>query len=288
MTNGDEPAVKSGHGHPVERAKDGSKPIGERLDLIEDQVTGQFKRDDIRLFVNAEVSRIARPWKWAGSISAGVLTAFLGVAAFTFKGPQGDRGSEGPAGRDGSQGLLGPQGAIGSRGDRGEQGPQGVPGLGADVGSIVAWPVMEVPPVGWRVCNGDVLDAIEFRALAQLLGATYGAIGPDKVKLPNFRGMFLRGYAPDNGELGAEQPESVGKHNHFSFRKERVTGNNSADLTPEVTPSTIREHQSHPYTIVGRTEPTGQWVGVTGHNNERVADENRPANYAVHWIIRVK
>ncbi|HEX8169720.1 MAG TPA: tail fiber protein [Thermoanaerobaculia bacterium] len=43
-------------------------------------------------------------------------------------------------------------------------------------------------PVGWEICNGQLLSISENEALFQLIGTTYGGDGEETFALPNFQG----------------------------------------------------------------------------------------------------
>ena len=42
-------------------------------------------------------------------------------------------------------------------------------------------------PVGWRLCNGDLLSIAEFSTLFNLIGTTYGGDGISTFALPNLQ-----------------------------------------------------------------------------------------------------
>ena len=53
-------------------------------------------------------------------------------------------------------------------------------------------------PVGWALCNGQILSISQNTALFSLLGTTYGGNGTSNFALPNLQGM-----APMNHGQGA-------------------------------------------------------------------------------------
>lgn len=48
-------------------------------------------------------------------------------------------------------------------------------------------------PEGWALCDGDMLEIDEYRALYKVLGDTYGGDGEDFFALPDMRGRFAIG-----------------------------------------------------------------------------------------------
>ena len=47
----------------------------------------------------------------------------------------------------------------------------------------------------WKLCNGEVLNIIEYPDLFQVIGHFHGG-GAERFALPNLQGMFLRGLDP--------------------------------------------------------------------------------------------
>jgi hypothetical protein len=201
-------------------------------------------------------------------------------------GPQGPRGDTGPKGEQGIAGPQGPKGDGGPKGDTGDRGARGEPGPGGPtgstgpqgpagapgpIGSIVAWPVDATRlPSGWHLCDGEPLSAKDYPELTALLGATYGAVGPGQVKLPDFQNCFLRGVGSESEPLGKLQPWAVGEHTHSIATASGGSGTRG-----------ISNHGSEAGAGHDFSATSG---GIRGPKST----ENRPVNYAVHWIIRVK
>lgn len=128
---------------------------------------------------------------------------------------KGDKGDIGPRGEPGPSG---PQGPHGERGPRGPTGPMG------PVGCVVAWPVdASALPEGWHVCDGSVLPADHYPVLARLLGASFGAVGPGKVRLPDFRGYFLRGVGLLPGQERHRGSDQLGRVGAIAGAREITT-----------------------------------------------------------------
>ena len=54
-------------------------------------------------------------------------------------------------------------------------------------------------PVGWALCQGQVLPISEYSALYQLLGTTYGGNGQTNFALPDLRGRAALGMGQGSG-----------------------------------------------------------------------------------------
>ncbi|MGE3172485.1 MAG: phage tail protein [Planctomycetota bacterium] len=138
------------------------------------------------------------------------------------------------------------------------------------IGCVVAWPTAAAVPAGWMVCDGAVLDAKAYPEIAIVLDKTYGAEGPEKVKLPDFRGRFLRGVGGSASALGSPQDDALQDHQH---------GVSSADGGGK---GRARDSGGgSDYFLSGHVHQDGGKVRVS-------SEETRPKNYAVHWIIRVR
>jgi microcystin-dependent protein len=62
-------------------------------------------------------------------------------------------------------------------------------------------------PVGWALCQGQLLAISEFSALYQLLGTTYGGDGQNTFGLPDLRGRAALGMGQGSGL----QPYALGQ-----------------------------------------------------------------------------
>jgi microcystin-dependent protein len=104
-------------------------------------------------------------------------------------------------------------------------------------------------PVGWAMCNGQILPISQNTALFSLLGTTYGGDGRSNFALPNLIGLapMQAGQGPglslrDLGETGGEQTVTLlttemPAHNH-SLQAFVGRGSNANTPGPAVTLST--------------------------------------------------
>ena len=91
-------------------------------------------------------------------------------------------------------------------------------------------------PVGWKMCNGEILKISEYPALYSLLGTTYGGDGKTTFALPNLCGRVPVGPNPQNsnnlsgrnlGETGGTEMEylrieQIPQHNHNLYIADTV------------------------------------------------------------------
>lgn len=225
------------------------------------------------------------------------------------KGDAGPKGDQGDKGDTGPRGETGPSGPIGGAGPQGPVGPRGEPGAPGPIGCVVAWPTAAAVPAGWMICDGAVLDAKEYSEIATLLDKTYGAEGPGKVKLPDFRGVFLRGLDARAQQDGGKDPDvlkrdggpTVGSRQGYATARPIgapfKTGNADKDHDHSLTGNNARTEggPNHFGSGDGRgmAPAASITIGKSGKDHTHTVDaggdaETRPLNVAVHWIIRVK
>lgn len=186
-------------------------------------------------------------------------------------------------------------------------------------GGILAWPT-DTPPSGYLECNGASLLRDDYPDLFNVISDCYGAADEDHFNLPDYRGMFLRGWSDgqttDPGKatrtnrgdgttgdhVGTKQAAEViahthgeeAAHTHGSGGAHTHTGNTSLyDIAPEGTSSTadriVRTDLRAPGAI-GITINSGgahSHDAAGAHTHDSVGgDETRPVNINVMWIIR--
>jgi microcystin-dependent protein len=66
------------------------------------------------------------------------------------------------------------------------------------VGQVIAVGV-NFAPVGWALCNGQLLDISQYQALYTLIGTTYGGNGQTTFALPNLQGRVAVGVGQGPG-----------------------------------------------------------------------------------------
>lgn len=182
---------------------------------------------------------------------------------------------------------------------------------GVPVGSIMPFAgAATTIPAGWIQCNGQTLDgtSAQYIQLFNVISTTWGGTGANSFKVPDLRGVFLRGINegrndafsdPATRTVGSMQDDAYAIHNHNVtdpghahgyrdryFREsqngptgtgyERFSGDNN-------TGSGNGDGDNWTWYVDGSTNNSG--TGVTVNNSGSVA-ETRPANAAVYYIIK--
>ena len=141
-------------------------------------------------------------------------------------------------------------------------------------GAIMAF-AMNKAPSGWRRCNGDLVSRTEYPELFAAIGEIYGAgDGVNTFKLPDFRGMFLRGHdsqrGVDNGRTFASMQEDAFKaHTH-----KIIDNSNTTDGGDKINSFDTNNDTSQTNDFYVETTSTGDV-------------ETRPKNYAILYCIKI-
>lgn len=159
------------------------------------------------------------------------------------------------------------------------------------IGAVMAWPspISEAHPcpAGWHLCDDTSLQSLGLteKELTNLRAAL--PAGTYKGRLPDFRGYFLRGAGrspggpdPDLASRkgtgpGSTQGDGVGRHVHDGV----ISAPPAEKLLRSTAPSS---EETHATAAFGNSQ-----MQRTG-NTIQGAEETRPVNIAVHWIIRIR
>ncbi|HIZ28887.1 MAG TPA: phage tail protein [Candidatus Adamsella sp.] len=132
-------------------------------------------------------------------------------------------------------------------------------------GCIISFSSYELPE-GFLICDGSQLLIKDYPELYSIIGSIYGNDGTN-FNLPDFRGCFLRGYKKgESFELGKFQDHALQSHTHTYTAPNTQYMPRGDDRTNCVT-----------YTLSPETSTP---------NNCNVAEETRPKNYAVIYLIK--
>ena len=157
---------------------------------------------------------------------------------------------------------------------------------GVPVGTIIAWPVASDPedPENWLECNGQAIDRTVYPELFAVIGS----------KTPDLRGIFLRGYgsqnhSQNNGSIVGMtstlyESEQLGIIQGDASRK--ITG--ISGFTDESGHKTMYDSTYYSGGITGLQDggAGGRVIRIDTSREIPTADENRPVNIAVRYLIR--
>ncbi|WP_332060837.1 Bgr_08870 family protein [Bartonella sp. CB74] len=84
---------------------------------------------------------------------------------------------------------------------------------------FIATFAMQQVPRGWLLCDGATYEREEYPQLFEAIGEQWGADSETTFKVPDFRGMFLRGLDSGRGldperDFATEQQDSIRSHTH--------------------------------------------------------------------------
>jgi microcystin-dependent protein len=105
-------------------------------------------------------------------------------------------------------------------------------------------------PAGWAFCNGQMLQILEYEALFQLIGTTYGGDGQTTFAVPDMRGRI---------------PIQMGTSPAGITRLLGETGGDE-QVTLSVTQLPAHEHVGATVAAAFKTSPVGNLTGDTGVN----------------------
>jgi len=167
-------------------------------------------------------------------------------------------------------------------------------------GAIMAFAGTSVP-TGWLACQGQAVSQTTYAALYAAIGATWntGGEGAGNFRLPDLRGMFLRGTGTNatGSSSGAAGP-SVGAYSADAFQGHyhSVTDPGHNHTIPFDTGGLGSGGVSAPYNNAGisvfNTGSKVTGLTVTAPSNDgtngvpRTGTETKPKNYGVLYIIK--
>jgi microcystin-dependent protein len=161
-------------------------------------------------------------------------------------------------------------------------------GFVTPVGSVNAYAGTSSPP-GWFLCNGSNYSRTAYPDLFAVIGITYGNSSANDFKVPDLRGIFIRGAGNSgiltnangvafNGTLGTYQNDQFQghyhKYNYTSVALGTYGGPNAADSI---------ERASGVASLSDRIK-----VAITDGTDgtPRTGTETNPANLGLNYIIK--
>ena len=153
--------------------------------------------------------------------------------------------------------------------------------VGVPIGTIQMW-LVDNPPPGWLILNGQTFNAGQYPELAQVLGNT---------TLPDFRGAFLRGAGLNGNGSWGDANRAVGSWQEDTTRLPR----HNAFTTSNTGAHTHGQGFRYDGNSWKRGDPGGGYYGYHGNTTSAGSHthtigggdtETRPKNFAVHYIIK--
>ena len=144
------------------------------------------------------------------------------------------------------------------------------------VGTIISWPVAQNPAdwqnsdgsYNWLECNGQSISKTVFPELFALVGG----------QVPDLRGLFLRGHGGNSAALGEPQGDAI-RNVHGTFGQHGSASASGAFYRSTGCREDIRSSFN---------EWTGNGVALDLSRVVPTADENRPVNMAVRYLVRAR
>jgi hypothetical protein len=149
--------------------------------------------------------------------------------------------------------------------------------LGVPPGTVIAFAGNHAPR-GYLLCDGREVDVLNYPDLFRAIGTIYGGNGTSKFKLPDFRGMFLRGAGGNAAPLGQRQGDAI----------RNIVGNVSPSWAGDVagSPTGVFSGSYKNSSREGTNSNNGWNLNFDASRVVPTANENRPVNYAVSYYIK--
>ena len=152
------------------------------------------------------------------------------------------------------------------------------------IGGICAWPSLSNFPmfgITWFECDGSEYDTTEYPELYSILHTNI---------LPDYRGVFLRGY-------GSHVSTHYGNITHASGNVNELQGDAIRNISGWMASERFSFQTSGAfyYSSSGRRSNVVEWfdsgsgqLNFAANRVVPVANENRPINKAVRWLIKAE
>ena len=150
-------------------------------------------------------------------------------------------------------------------------------------GSILAIPYSTVP-IGYLKCDGSSLLREDYADLFEKIGTTYGAVDDYHFNIPDYQGVFLRGFGGNAASLGTRQNGGL----------PNITGAFMLGGTESGTPAEANGafygdgqggYRGHGHDNAA-VNPRVRFNASRSNSLYGAANEVRPDNMSVIWIIK--
>jgi rhizosphere induced protein len=149
-------------------------------------------------------------------------------------------------------------------------------------------PITYPEAYGWMLCDGRYLEIDAYPELFAVIGTLYGKQGDNKFRLPDYRGLFMRGVDAGSGldPDAAERigPEGTGKISGIGSLQCDALQQHQHDYN-----AILLSAQAQPGTgSVGQTSEIKQTTGPDSPPARVSMYETRPKNISVNYIIKYR
>ena len=156
---------------------------------------------------------------------------------------------------------------------------------GTPIGAYLAWSSESKIPAGYLLCDGREISKSEYKELYEIIGDTYGtATDNTKFKLPKFNdGRFMRGTGGNAAVLGTAQEDAI-----RNIQGELRIGDGTGICTTSSASGAFTKGSTR-YSFLPLTGGSESYsVLFSASKVVPTANENRPLNSAVVYIIKAK
>lgn len=149
-------------------------------------------------------------------------------------------------------------------------------------GSILAIPYSTVP-VGYLKCDGSSLLRKDYADLFKKIGTTYGAADDYHFNIPDYQGVFLRGFGGSAASLGTRQAQGLPNitGNAYDLAMTRTGVNVNGAFSGSWTGGALNNGASGTWNTNNLNFNASRSNSIYG-----AANEVRPVNMSVIWIIK--
>lgn len=162
--------------------------------------------------------------------------------------------------------------------------------IGPPVGSVQMF-AGSAAPEGWLLCDGATLNSVantKYAALFAVINTTYGGTGASSFKVPDCRGIFVRG-AGSQTISGETYTATLGVAQKDATAVNGLTVNTKTGLTvlvPAIVGRAQDENDSDNERMVNNDSNRITYNLNHDHTLASTDTETRPANVAMNYIIK--
>jgi hypothetical protein len=159
---------------------------------------------------------------------------------------------------------------------------------------------LKSPPPGWLVCDGKLITSdpaksadlpadVKYSRLINILTVVGDKVDENVVRLPDLRGMFLRGI-DDSRKTGDLQEDAIKNHKHPIYGEAQMVGMSMPELEHGKYRNYYTEIRSWSIPAPTPVYKDTEFQGISNADNRSFQNfgdtETRPVNIGVVWCIK--